>query len=53
MSSLERLMLAVERHINGRDRNRDHPAWVEDIKVMGVRRGVAAVRGALAHGSWR
>ena len=49
MSSLERLMLAVERHINGRDRNRDHPAWGEDIKVMGVRRGVAAVRGALAH----
>ena len=41
MSSLERLVLAIERYINGRDRNRDHPAWGEDIKVMGVRRGGA------------
>ena len=38
MSSLERLVLAVEKHINGRDRGRTHPAWGEDIKIMGVRR---------------
>ncbi|MGI0526712.1 methionine adenosyltransferase [Rhizobium giardinii] len=38
-SALERLVLAVERHINGRDRNQDHPAWGEDVKVMGVRSG--------------
>ncbi|MCK3780207.1 methionine adenosyltransferase [Ensifer sesbaniae] len=36
-SALERLVLAVERQINGRDRSDDHPAWGEDVKVMGVR----------------
>lgn len=38
-SALERLVLAVERYINGRDRSKDHPAWGEDVKVMGVRSG--------------
>jgi len=41
MSSLERLVLAIEKRINGRDRNRQHPAWGEDVKVMGVRQGSA------------
>lgn len=36
MSSLERLVLAIENRVNGRDRNREHPAWGEDVKVMGV-----------------
>lgn len=39
LSSLERLVLAVEKRINGRDRNREHPAWGEDVKVMGIRYG--------------
>ena len=39
MSALERLVLAAEKSINGRDRKREHPAWGEDIKVMGVRCG--------------
>lgn len=39
LSPLERLVLAIERGINGRDRSRDHPAWGEDVKVMGVRLG--------------
>ncbi len=39
LSALERLVLAVERGINGRDRAREHPAWGEDVKVMGVRLG--------------
>lgn len=39
LSPLERLVLAVERRINGRDRRRDRPAWGEDIKVLGVRHG--------------
>jgi S-adenosylmethionine synthetase len=38
MSVLEHLVLAVEDYINGRDRVREHPAWGEDVKVMGVRR---------------
>ncbi len=38
LSALERLVLAVERQINDRDRARQHPAWGEDIKVMGIRR---------------
>ncbi|MCA1408082.1 methionine adenosyltransferase, partial [Ensifer sp. IC3342] len=38
-SALERLVLAVERRINGLDRRQDHPAWGEDVKVMGVRQG--------------
>ena len=38
LSPLERLVLAVERRINQEDR-RQNPAWGEDVKVMGVRRG--------------
>jgi S-adenosylmethionine synthetase len=37
LSPLERLVLAIEKRINGRDRERDMPAWGEDIKVMAVR----------------
>jgi S-adenosylmethionine synthetase len=37
LSRLERLVLSFERSINGRDRSHEHPAWGEDIKVMGVR----------------
>jgi S-adenosylmethionine synthetase len=39
MSLLERLVLAAETRINMRDRRSSHPAWGEDIKVMGVRCG--------------
>jgi S-adenosylmethionine synthetase len=39
LSPLERLVLAVEKRINGRDRAGDNPAWGEDVKVMGVRCG--------------
>lgn len=42
MSRLELLVLAAERGINGRSRAQDHPAWGEDIKIMGVRRGDVA-----------
>lgn len=57
LSALERLVLAVEREINARDRDREHPGWGEDIKVMGVRRGdevdltiaCAMIGGYLAH----
>ena len=41
LSPLERLVLAAEKRINGRDRCRAHPAWGEDIKIMGVRSGAA------------
>jgi S-adenosylmethionine synthetase len=41
LSRLERLVLAVEKRINARDRARQNPAWGEDIKVMGVRHGEA------------
>ena len=41
LSCLERLVLAVEKRINARDRARQNPAWGEDIKVMGVRHGEA------------
>lgn len=41
MSPLELLVLAAERRINGRNREHDHPAWGEDVKIMGVRRGDA------------
>ena len=41
LSALERLVLAVEREMNGRNRASQHPAWGEDIKVMGIRRGAA------------
>jgi S-adenosylmethionine synthetase len=37
LSPLERLVLAIEKRINGRDRERDMPAWGEDVKVMAVR----------------
>jgi S-adenosylmethionine synthetase len=37
MTQLERLVLSIERRINARER--DRPAWGEDIKVMGVRHG--------------
>ena len=40
LSPLERLVLAVEKRINGRDRNLEHPGWGEDVKVMGIRRGM-------------
>jgi len=39
LSALERLVLAIEKTINGRDRNRQNPGWGEDVKVMGVRHG--------------
>ncbi|KAB2916709.1 MAG: methionine adenosyltransferase [Hyphomicrobiaceae bacterium] len=37
LSPLERLVLRAEQHINGRDRQGEHPAWGEDVKVMGLR----------------
>jgi S-adenosylmethionine synthetase len=37
MSALEHLVLAVEKRINSR--NRSHPAWGEDVKIMGIRCG--------------
>jgi S-adenosylmethionine synthetase len=40
LSALERLVLAVEKHINGKHSKREHPAWGEDVKVMGIRRGM-------------
>ncbi len=36
MSTLERLVLAVEQRMNGRDRHHEHRAWGEDVKVLGV-----------------
>ena len=42
LSALERLVLAVEERINGGERAARHPAWGEDVKVMGLRRGGAA-----------
>ena len=41
LSALEQLVLGVERQMNARDRISDHPAWGEDVKVMGVRCGSA------------
>ncbi len=41
LSRLERLVLAIEKRINARDRARQNPAWGEDVKVMGVRHGEA------------
>jgi S-adenosylmethionine synthetase len=38
LTALERLVLEAERRINGRDRRVNHPAWGEDVKVMGLRR---------------
>jgi S-adenosylmethionine synthetase len=39
LTHLERLVLSVEQQINTRERNRDHAAWGEDVKIMGVRYG--------------
>jgi len=39
LSPLEQLVLAVEKHVNGRDRCHEMPAWGEDVKVMGLRCG--------------
>jgi S-adenosylmethionine synthetase len=39
MSALERLVLAIERRIGGRDQGAAHPARGEDIKVMAVGNG--------------
>jgi S-adenosylmethionine synthetase len=39
LSLLERLVLAAERRIHDRDRAHEHPAWGEDVKIMGVRHG--------------
>ena len=39
LSALERLVLAVEQRLHGRDRARDRPAWGEDIKIMAIRNG--------------
>jgi S-adenosylmethionine synthetase len=41
LSALEFLVLRVENVLNGRQRMAHHPAWGEDIKVMGVRHGMA------------
>lgn len=38
LSPLEQLAIAVEQRLNGRRRDRVHPAWGEDIKVMALRR---------------
>ena len=37
MSPLELLVLGVEKRVNGRNREHEHPAWGEDVKIMGVR----------------
>jgi S-adenosylmethionine synthetase len=37
MSPLELLVLAAEKRINGRNREHEHPAWGEDVKIMGIR----------------
>lgn len=47
LSALENLVLDLERRINGRDRHREHPAWGEDVKVMGLRH-VRSVRLTIA-----
>lgn len=39
LSPLELLVLETERLINQKDRKDNHPAWGEDVKVMGVRSG--------------
>ena len=39
MTALELLVLRTERLLNGRPRASSHPAWGEDVKVMGVRCG--------------
>jgi S-adenosylmethionine synthetase len=39
LSALERLVLAIDQRLHGRERARTHPAWSEDIKIMAVRNG--------------
>lgn len=39
LSRLERLVLAIDKQINGRDREQETPAWGEDVKVMAIRSG--------------
>jgi S-adenosylmethionine synthetase len=39
LSRLEQLVIAVERRVVGQARHDGRPAWGEDVKVMGVRRG--------------
>jgi S-adenosylmethionine synthetase len=41
LSALEFLVLRTENLLNGRPRASFHPAWGEDIKVMGIRQGDA------------
>jgi S-adenosylmethionine synthetase len=40
MSALEKCVLATEKRINAPNRQRSHPAWGEDVKVMGIRTGM-------------
>jgi S-adenosylmethionine synthetase len=47
MTALELLVLRTERLLNGPSRRSHHPAWGEDIKVMGIRHG-GAVRLTIA-----
>jgi S-adenosylmethionine synthetase len=37
LSPLERLVLAIEHRLHGRDRRRERPAFGEDVKVMAIR----------------
>lgn len=39
LSRLELLVLETERRITQKDRRHTHPAWGEDVKVMGLRSG--------------
>jgi len=41
LSALEFLVLRTESLLNGRQRVAHHPAWGEDIKVLGVRQGTS------------
>lgn len=41
ISALEFLVLRLESRLNGRNRTAHHPAWGEDIKIMGIRHGMA------------
>ncbi|MCV5707822.1 hypothetical protein OFN27_32145, partial [Escherichia coli] len=43
ISALEFLVLRLEGKLNGRMRAAHHPAWGEDIKIMGVRHGMGVV----------
>lgn len=38
LSPLERLVLAIEKRMNARDRATRNPAWGEDVKIMAIRR---------------